>query len=298
MCYHCGFGGSIMYGKAGVYKITNKITGKVYIGSSSNLGNRKSEHFCKKSNGNPGLRKDLKISSKGDFKFEVLEFCKAEHCIAVEQTYINYYKRLFGWNMLYNESPTAGSNLGAKLGPLSEETRQKLSLAHKGKQAGELNPMFGRCGSLNPMFGRKREDLTRRNRENKGKYVGDKSPRYDPILHHFQHKDGTKEYLTKNQLYKKYALDPSSVTKMINTPGKTHKGWWLAYGPIQQMKLLSLDLSTVSSGWAVSENKDLLLTEEELAQIRRESRENRKIMKRIIREMQYLPPEHWCIRCK
>jgi hypothetical protein len=45
-------------------------------------------------------------------------------------------------------------------------------------------------------------------------------------------------------------------------------------------------------------DKELLMTEEELAEIRRESRENRKIMQKIIREMQHLPPEHYCIRCK
>jgi group I intron endonuclease len=114
--------------KPGVYRITNQINQKVYVGSSTNLAQRKSEHFCKKHNKNPGLREDMKAYGKEAFQFEVLEECKQEHCVAVEQTFIDYYKRLLGWENLYNASPTAGSPLGVKH---SEETKQKISEAKR-----------------------------------------------------------------------------------------------------------------------------------------------------------------------
>jgi len=62
----------------------------------------------------------------------------------------------------------------------SEETKQKLSKAGKGKQTGELNPMYNKRGELNPMFGKQHTEETKQKIRDKqiGKYNGAKNPFY------------------------------------------------------------------------------------------------------------------------
>ena len=60
---------------------------------------------------------------------------------------------------------------------VSQETREKMSIAHKGKLIGEKNPMYGK---ISPMKGKKH---TKQSREkislaNKGKFTGKKNPMY------------------------------------------------------------------------------------------------------------------------
>lgn len=61
---------------AGVYKITNKITGDFYIGSSKNIENRWAQHRCSsmwKKQPNSKLYQDMVSYGLDNFKFEVLE---------------------------------------------------------------------------------------------------------------------------------------------------------------------------------------------------------------------------------
>lgn len=58
--------------------------------------------------------------------------------------------------------------------PMAEETKKKLSEAHKGKTglAGDKNPMFGKTGELNPMWGKKHtEEVKQASRERMRKKV-------------------------------------------------------------------------------------------------------------------------------
>ena len=63
---------------SGIYKITNKVNGKFYIGSANNLKRRKWEHFCNLKH-NKHCNKKLQYSynkySKENFKFEILSNC-------------------------------------------------------------------------------------------------------------------------------------------------------------------------------------------------------------------------------
>lgn len=58
----------------GVYKIKNKVTGKVYIGQSSQLQKRKAQYFGKLSGYiNKELKADMEFYGKDKFSFTVLK---------------------------------------------------------------------------------------------------------------------------------------------------------------------------------------------------------------------------------
>ena len=93
----------------GVYKITNIITNKFYIGSSNNIQERIKTHFRELKN-NRHLNKHLQSSynkyGKDNFIVDILEEC--QDIIAREQYYID----ISNWNMLYNKTRKAGGGGG------------------------------------------------------------------------------------------------------------------------------------------------------------------------------------------
>lgn len=90
--------------KPGIYKITNKLNGRFYIGSSQNLRKRKKAHFKDLRMGvhsNKFLQRSFIKDGEENFTFEVLEICFKEECLIKEQALIDRY-----WNLeipvLYN----------------------------------------------------------------------------------------------------------------------------------------------------------------------------------------------------
>jgi group I intron endonuclease len=110
--------------KSGIYKITNTLNGKSYIGSSVNLVKRKNEHFRR-------LRKNIHENSKlqnawikyGEtcFIFEIILECPVENLLIEEQTILD---EMNSTENGYNICPTAGNTLGAKH---TEESKLKIS---------------------------------------------------------------------------------------------------------------------------------------------------------------------------
>ena len=76
----------------GVYKITNMINGKFYIGSSNNIKNRWVQHkssLHEGSHGNPYLQNAWNKYGGQNFKFEIIEECSPEVQFEREQFYLN-----------------------------------------------------------------------------------------------------------------------------------------------------------------------------------------------------------------
>lgn len=129
---------------SGIYKITNIINNKIYIGSSNNIYKRKREHFCTLENGthcNAHLQRAYNFYGKNNFKFEIIEICEEKYLLEVEQIYLNkYFDNGIG---CYNENPIANKppsqkgktpwNKG-KTGIYSEETLQKMKEIKKDKK--------------------------------------------------------------------------------------------------------------------------------------------------------------------
>ena len=101
----------------GIYKWTNLINNKVYIGQSVNITARKAEHIklAKNENYTTNIAKAIRKYGVENFNFEILEECSSDKLDEREHYYIQYYDSLNkekGYNMLrVGEIP---SSIGSK----------------------------------------------------------------------------------------------------------------------------------------------------------------------------------------
>ena len=116
----------------GIYAIFNKITGWVYIGQAYDVNKRWDRHQYELNNKRhhcSHLQRSWNTHQATSFYFIQLLETSAEFLIQEEQAYMDYYK---GLNVpLYNILPAKRSHLGIKR---SEETKQKISVANKGRK--------------------------------------------------------------------------------------------------------------------------------------------------------------------
>lgn len=79
----------------GIYKITNTINNKVYVGSSINLKGREYKHFWMLKKGlhdNHYLQNSFDKYGKENFIFEIIEFCEPKELISRENKLIKFYE--------------------------------------------------------------------------------------------------------------------------------------------------------------------------------------------------------------
>lgn len=81
--------------KIGIYKIRNKINGKIYIGKSVNLQSRKNSHFYllrKQKHGNIHLQRSFNKYGAENFEFSIIEIVNEEFLNEKEIYYIKELK--------------------------------------------------------------------------------------------------------------------------------------------------------------------------------------------------------------
>ncbi len=89
----------------GIYKITNIITNKVYIGSSKDIYSRWDKHIYDLRSGkhhSPHLQRAWDYYGNKRFKFEIIEKCDLDNLLEREQYYINFYNSAnsdYGYNI-------------------------------------------------------------------------------------------------------------------------------------------------------------------------------------------------------
>lgn len=115
---------------SGIYKITNLVNNKMYVGSAVNLVNREKQHFqrlSKNIHSNIHLQRAFNKHGIDNFLFELLEACPKELLIEREQYWID---KLCTVKNGYNIRMKADSNLGIKF---SQQSIKRMSLSHKGQ---------------------------------------------------------------------------------------------------------------------------------------------------------------------
>lgn len=108
-----------------IYKITNTVNNKCYIGSTMCFDQRKMSHlYCLRSNKHPNkhLQKSFIKHGEGVFIFNILAKCPIEYQFKFEQWFLDTQKHE------YNIVTKAVGTHGRKC---SKETRKKMSRAHK-----------------------------------------------------------------------------------------------------------------------------------------------------------------------
>jgi group I intron endonuclease len=118
-----------------VYVIKNLLSGKVYVGCTNDVQQRKRAHVSdlnRKKHGSYRLQKDWDKQVKEDFEMITVECdIKTEsEALNREQFWMDYYKS-YEEGSGYNISPTAGTTLGRRH---REESRRKMSESHSGKK--------------------------------------------------------------------------------------------------------------------------------------------------------------------
>jgi group I intron endonuclease len=124
--------------KSGIYKITNKVNQKVYVGLSSDIKSRFRHHryYLNHSiHSNPYLQKAWNKYGEENFVFEVLEYCKKEK-LQIREGY---------WCKMFNvHDPDSGYNLRSSeedgFFKHSEETKTKMSESKMGNK----NSFYGK----------------------------------------------------------------------------------------------------------------------------------------------------------
>jgi group I intron endonuclease len=123
--------------KSGIYRWTNNINNKSYIGSAKFLDNRLSIYYSSTTlkkrleRGSSAIYSALLKYGYNKFKLEILEYCEVDVLISREQYYLDILKPE------YNICKIAGSTLGKVH---SKSTKEKIGKSIKGKN----HPWFGK----------------------------------------------------------------------------------------------------------------------------------------------------------
>ena len=157
---------------SGIYKITNQINGKVYVGKASNLNSRKINHFWAlehNNHHNPHLQRAYNKYGKDNFVFEIICLCLKEELSLKEYEWVKKLrvnKNHLGYNIeiidpdckKYHSEDTKKKISASKKGfKHSEETKQKMSSIKKGFCPPKLTMESARKANL----GRKNSEDTK-----------------------------------------------------------------------------------------------------------------------------------------
>lgn len=107
----------------GIYKITNKLNGKVYIGQSNNIERRFYEHQTKGESSRIPLDTEIKTIGKENFTYEIIEECEIDKLNEREAYWEVFYdSRKTG----YNKIKCGTTNLIGENNPNKKLTEQDI----------------------------------------------------------------------------------------------------------------------------------------------------------------------------
>lgn len=156
-------------GKVGLYMIENKTTGRMLIGSTKNLTNRKSQHFSylrRNKHPNHYLQASFNKWGKDNFLWKVITITKTlQEARLAEQFWLDFYWN-YSWEGLYNTNNLANGGCSVKW-----TAKRKKIWSKKFK---ENNPMLypkNRIKISKAIKGIKRKDLAERNKKFSSKSV-------------------------------------------------------------------------------------------------------------------------------
>lgn len=114
----------------GIYKITNKINGKFYIGQSNNINRRFQEHITKGQLSRIPLDIAIQKYGKENFLYEILEECSIDQLNEKEKYWIEKLQATkYGYNCSTGgDQQSIGENNGRS--KLTEEDVRKIRIAY------------------------------------------------------------------------------------------------------------------------------------------------------------------------
>ena len=213
-----------------IYKITNKVNGKVYVGQTTMGFNKRYDNtnWWEKTH-NEHLKSSVEKYGVENFKVnKTFDFAFSKEELDIKEiSYIIMYKsndREFGYNKkdggangVYSIESRIKMSEAHKGVRLSEETRRKMSEVRKGKNKGVSNPMYGK----NPYSNLSNEEYQGLLKIKSENMKGEKNPLYGAYgeknpFHGKQHSEATKKMLSdkaKERLAKNNPLKGRKIPK-------------------------------------------------------------------------------------
>jgi len=202
-----------------IYKATNKINNKIYIGQTcSSLKIRIGEHrrSSKLKKENSKFYNAIRKYGVDGFNFECIEACASKEELNNKEI---FYIKLFDcYNSGYNSTLGGDGVSGCENHPLFGKKRPEFSESI----SGENHPNFGKVGMLSPRYGQKHTTKTKKKMSNS--LIGNKR-RVDKTLYEFEHSEYGKVISTKYEMKKKYNLEGKCIALLCRGERNTHKGW-------------------------------------------------------------------------
>ena len=228
-----------------IYKVTNEINNKVYIGKTIDFVKRKSAHLrCSRNESYFVFHKALQKYGEDNFKWEIILKDKESNLSDREKDFISeydcHYLNGYGYNMTLGGDGTLGfrhsdeykRNLSKKMignkntlgNKLSDEHKLKLSIALKGisrLQCGRVHTNEQKEHMSNVMMGRvfsetHKANLAKVNRDSHNKNI-----------YKFRNTKNEEFAGTMLDFKEKYNLDRSSITRLVSGKSKIMKDWVL-----------------------------------------------------------------------
>lgn len=214
------------YNNSGVYKITNTINGKIYIGSAKNIKTRKKTHLNRLRKGNHDnthLQNAFSLYGEKYFVFDVIEYCEAKDLLLREQFYIDEL------NPEYNIRKIAKSNYGLKHSEKTIDKMREVKIGNtygfkkgnipKNIKYGKDNYFYGikKFGKENPFYEKTHSEESknkiRDKNKGKSKNVGENNPN-STISNKIVEDIKKEKILSTRDISIKYNVSESSVRRI------------------------------------------------------------------------------------
>ena len=195
----------------GIYKIQNKVNGKVYVGASRNIKARFRQHKSTLRN-NVHICKELQSEyteyGEDQFFHEVLEVCDEELLNKREQFWTDKLKSNNA-NYGYNRRKDVTNNGGIEFTEEAKKNVRKNNPVTKGKK----NGMYGRKGIKHPNYGKHLSEETKKKMSEKlkGHVSWNKGIKY------------TEEQKNKISIATKRAMQRPEVQEKLHKPKRNNE---------------------------------------------------------------------------
>lgn len=215
---------------SGIYKITNSINNKYYIGSSYDIYYRWRKHrelLKRNDHHSPKLQRSWNRDGEAVFDFTIIELCDRKELIEKEQSYLCIAKKekKQSYNMTF-DATRPEDRYGHKHPcwiKVSKKTREVLqkywlknstmkTILFAKKKYGLGSKII--CNRLIPIFKKQIKERPERSWADKTIYM-------------FYHKDGRTYTGKRINFIKRYELTECCISNMIAGRFKSHKGWSL-----------------------------------------------------------------------
>lgn len=203
-----------------IYKITNKINGKIYIGQTiGSIKNRWQKHCCA-SNSKPGIAAAIKKYGKENFIIKEIGGANS-------QSELNYKE----WLLIHKNKCIApnGYNLrggGNSKGKVTEIVKLKISKAHSGRKhtrQAKINMSNGSIGQKGGMSGK------RHNKKSNVKNALSNGGRYFKM---FKGDNVIWSGHVMSECARKFNLSVGNISQCLKGRRGSHKGYIFKYGGI------------------------------------------------------------------